>query len=97
MKKFDIIIIGGGHNGLVAASYLSKKNKKVLVIEKNENVGGLAEYADNINCISPIITKELNINATTTNNTNHIISLDDHQNHTVLEDDNGKLSVICRR
>ena len=49
MKKFDIIIIGGGHNGLAAASYLSKKNKKVLIIEKNENVGGLAEYADNIN------------------------------------------------
>ena len=42
MKKFDVIIIGGGHNGLVASSYLSKKGKKVLVIEKNENVGGLA-------------------------------------------------------
>ena len=94
MKKFDIIIIGGGHNGLVAASYLSKKNKKVLVIEKNENVGGLAEYANNLNCISPIITKELSINATNTNNTNHIISLEDHQKHTVLEDNNRKLSFI---
>ena len=28
MKKFDVIIIGGGHNGLVASSYLSKKEKK---------------------------------------------------------------------
>ena len=25
MKNYDVIIIGGGHNGLVAASYLSKK------------------------------------------------------------------------
>ena len=32
MKKFDVIIIGGGHNGLVASSYLAKKGKKVLVI-----------------------------------------------------------------
>ena len=68
MKKFDVIIIGGGHNGLVASSYLSKKGKKVLVIEKNENVGGLAEYAESLNCISPIIKKELGINV---NNINH--------------------------
>ena len=57
MKKFDVIIIGGVHNGLVASSYLSKKGKKVLVIEKNENVGGLAEYAESLNFISPIIKK----------------------------------------
>ena len=44
MKKFDVIIIGGGHNGLVAACVLSKKGKKVLVIEKNEQLGGLANY-----------------------------------------------------
>ena len=59
MRKFDIIIIGGGHNGLVASSYLAKKGKKVLVIEKNEHVGGLAEYANSLSCISPIIKKEL--------------------------------------
>ena len=39
MRKFDIIIIGAGHNGLVAASVLSKKGNKVLVIEKNEQLG----------------------------------------------------------
>jgi len=31
-KVYDAIIIGGGHNGLVAANYLSKANKKVLVL-----------------------------------------------------------------
>ena len=94
MKNYDVIIIGGGHNGLVASSYLSKKGKKVLVIEKNENVGGLAEYANSLNCVSPIIKKELNINVANIGNTNHIISLEDNQNHTVLEDNSDKLSFI---
>ena len=94
MKNFDVIIIGGGHNGLVASSYLSKRGKKVLVIEKNEKVGGLAEYAYSLNCVSPIIKKELKINVANIKNTNHIISLEDNQNHTVLEDNNGKLSFL---
>ena len=33
MSKFDAVIIGGGHNGLVCASYLSKKGYKTLVLE----------------------------------------------------------------
>ena len=45
MKKFDVIIIGRGHNGLVDACVLSKKGNKVLVIEKNEKFGGLANYS----------------------------------------------------
>ena len=94
MKNFDIIIIGGGHNGLAASSYLSKKGKKVLIIEKNEKVGGLAEYAESLNCISPIIKKELGINVDNINQSNNIISLEDNQNHTILSDNNGKLSFV---
>ena len=52
MKNFDIIIIGAGPNGLSAASYLSKSGKKVLVVEKNEKVGGLALYADSSSSLS---------------------------------------------
>ena len=81
MKNYDVIIIGGGHNGLVASSYLSKKGKKVLVIEKNKNLGGLAEYANSLNCISPIIKKDLNINVTNVDQATNIISLQDNQNH----------------
>src|SRR4249919_1940486 len=40
MAKFDAIIIGAGHNGLVTAAYLAKAGKKVLVFERRELVGG---------------------------------------------------------
>jgi phytoene dehydrogenase-like protein len=38
----DIVIIGGGHNGLVAAFYLAKAGFKPLIIERREQVGGAA-------------------------------------------------------
>ncbi|MDH4057342.1 MAG: NAD(P)/FAD-dependent oxidoreductase [Cyclobacteriaceae bacterium] len=41
-KTYDIIVIGGGHNGLTAAITLAKKNKKVLVLEKRKVLGGIA-------------------------------------------------------
>lgn len=41
-KIYDAIIIGAGHNGLVAANYLSKAGKKVLVLEQRHLVGGAA-------------------------------------------------------
>jgi len=40
MNTYDYIIIGAGHNGLVAAAYLAKKGKKVLVLERRDIVGG---------------------------------------------------------
>jgi len=39
---YDAIVIGGGHNGLVTASYLAKAGHSVLIIEKREIVGGAA-------------------------------------------------------
>src|SRR5689334_7866079 len=40
--KYDAIVVGGGHNGLVCAAYLARGGKRVLVLEKNEIVGGAA-------------------------------------------------------
>ncbi len=40
--KYDAIIIGGGHNGLVCAFYLARKGYKTLVLERSSNVGGAA-------------------------------------------------------
>jgi phytoene dehydrogenase-like protein len=39
-NSYDYIIIGAGHNGLVAAAYLAKQGKKVLVLERRSIVGG---------------------------------------------------------
>lgn len=41
MQTYDAIIIGAGHNGLVAAAYLAKAGKKVLVLERRSTIGGL--------------------------------------------------------
>ena len=42
MDRYDSIIIGAGHNGLVCAAYLAKAGQKVLVLESADRPGGLA-------------------------------------------------------
>ena len=42
MTKYDAIVIGAGHNGLTNAAYLAKAGLNVLVVEKNEYIGGAA-------------------------------------------------------
>ena len=37
---FDVVIVGGGHNGLVASCYLAKAGLKVAILEKNDSLGG---------------------------------------------------------
>ena len=41
-QRYDAIIVGGGHNGLVCAAYLARAGRKVLVLERRHVLGGAA-------------------------------------------------------
>jgi len=41
-SEYDVIVIGGGHNGLVNAAYLARAGKRVLVLERRHVLGGAA-------------------------------------------------------
>ena len=48
MADYDAIIVGAGHNGLAAAAVLAKQRLKVLVLEKNKYVGGMASTVEHL-------------------------------------------------
>ena len=41
-NSYDAIVIGAGHNGMIAAGLLAKQGRSVLVLERHDVVGGMA-------------------------------------------------------
>jgi phytoene dehydrogenase-like protein len=83
---YDTIIIGAGHNGLVAAAYLARQGKKVLVLERRSIVGGSVvteSFGDGFNADSiwaggtlrPNIIKDLKLSLPKANEKPAFISL----------------------
>jgi phytoene dehydrogenase-like protein len=46
MRRYDAIVIGAGHNGLVAAAALGKAGKRVLILERRDRIGGMASSVE---------------------------------------------------
>ncbi|HWC24086.1 MAG TPA: NAD(P)/FAD-dependent oxidoreductase [Flexivirga sp.] len=44
--RYDVIVVGGGHNGLTAAAYLARAGKSVLLLERQPHLGGASVSAD---------------------------------------------------
>jgi phytoene dehydrogenase-like protein len=70
---YDVVIIGGGHNGLTTAAYLAKAGRKVTVFEKKAIIGGIAvseeffpgftasSLVDGSNSFSPEVSVDLDL------------------------------------
>ena len=96
MKSYDVVIAGAGHNGLVAANYLAKAGKKVLILEAQEQIGGatqsvrafedfdarLSRYSYLISLLPDKIIKDLNLKFT--NLSRNISSYTPHKNGGLL-------------
>jgi phytoene dehydrogenase-like protein len=74
-RRYDAIVLGAGHNGLVAAAYLARAGRSVLVLERRERVGGVADtselvpgvrvptVAHTVGRLQPAVVRELDLKA----------------------------------
>ena len=108
-NNYDTIIIGAGHNGLVAAAYLAKEGKKVLVLERRDIVGGQVVTenfgegftVDSLHAggtLRPDIIKDLGLGLDTPTATRPpFISLQSDGDHLVLDPDPAKAAESIKR
>src|SRR5210317_959915 len=103
--RYDAIVIGAGHNGLVCSALLAKAGKKVLVLEANERVGGAAitrEFADGYSVsacahllyqLQPKVRKELGLSPKLAGDAMQTIALSQDGQH--VRYSGGKVSGVA--
>ena len=91
--KYDAIVVGGGHNGLVCSTLLAQSGKQVLLLEANDQVGGAAvtrDFADGYSVsacahllynLQPSVRKDLKLNPALASEDMTTIALDDDGEH----------------
>ena len=101
-ERYDAIVIGAGHNGLVCSALLAKAGRKVLVLEANERVGGAAitrEFADGYSVsacahllyqLQPKVRKELGLSPKLASDAMQTIALSEDGKHVRYSDGNVK-------
>ncbi|MFN8652115.1 MAG: NAD(P)/FAD-dependent oxidoreductase [Gemmatimonadales bacterium] len=74
-RRWDVIVVGGGHNGLTCAFYLARAGKRVLVLEARERVGGACTLEETwpgyrvspcayvVGLLHPVVIEELRLPA----------------------------------
>ena len=100
--RYDAIVVGAGHNGLVCATLLAKAGKQVLVLEANEQVGGAAvtrEFADGYSVsacahllyqLQPEVRKELGLSPSLSSENMTTIALSGDAQHVRLKGDSAE-------
>ena len=98
-NKYDAIVVGAGHNGLVCSALLAKAGKNVLILEANEQVGGAAitrEFADGYSVsacahllyqLQPEVRKDLKLTPNLASANMTTIALAEDGNHLRLSSD----------
>ena len=97
--KYDAIVVGGGHNGLVCSALLARSGKSVLLLEANDQVGGAAvtrEFADGYSVsacahllyqLQPSVRKDLGLNPKLASEDMATIALDVDGEHVRIKGD----------